>query len=269
MLSPSNRTHHIDERFDSDVSITALSNQLFVRVVAKEKRFTNVDFKYSIFDHCYFRKCTFDSCDFTGARFEGTNLSGSTFPCCKFDYTTFERTLVDDDILDSACDQHENLRMKFARTLRANFQQLGDTSSVNRAIRVELEATEVHWRKAWSSSDQYYRAKYAGWRRLTSFLEWASFKVLDFIWGNGESATKLLRAVGFVFITMCLIDVFAYKDAALVSSYAQAVAEVPQIFLGVVVPPHYRSGYLTIIALIRLLSIGLFISILIRRFSRR
>jgi uncharacterized protein YjbI with pentapeptide repeats len=100
MLTESNRVEQKDKKFDADVSDDSYINHLFIRLVAKGKRFTNVDFKYTIFDTCYLRKCTFDTCDFTGCRFIGTNLYESSFTGCKFDYATFERTLVDNDILD-------------------------------------------------------------------------------------------------------------------------------------------------------------------------
>jgi len=69
MLPDSNRIHQTDKKFDADVSDDQFVNQLFIRLVAKGKRFTKVDFKYSIFDACYLRDCIFDSCDFTGCRF--------------------------------------------------------------------------------------------------------------------------------------------------------------------------------------------------------
>ena len=103
MLSDSGRIQQIDKTFDSDVLEGKFSNQLFVRLAARGRRFTKVDFKQSIFDTCYLRNCMFDSCDFTGCRFVATSFHGSKFSGCKFEYSTFERTLVDDDILDTEC----------------------------------------------------------------------------------------------------------------------------------------------------------------------
>ena len=62
-------------------------------------------------------------------------------------------------------------------------------------MEVELQATEIHLHKAWRSNESYYRKKYSGPSRVGALIEWTSFKVLDFIWGNGESTWKLLRAV--------------------------------------------------------------------------
>ena len=176
MLSNSNLASQIDKKFDGDVSNQRFSNQLFMRLIAKEKRFTNVNFTQSIFDSCYIRKCVFDSCNFTGCRFIGSNLGGSVFLGCTFDYATFERTAIDNDILSGGCPGHENLKMRFARSLRMNYQQLGDAKSVNKAITVELQATEAHLHKAWRSPESYYRNKYSGYKRIQVFSEWTAFK---------------------------------------------------------------------------------------------
>lgn len=269
MLSDSHRTHQTDKKFDVDVSSSQFMNQLFVRLVAKGRRFAKVDFKYSIFDTCYLRNCTFDSCDFTGCRFVGTNLLGSSFSGCKFDYSTFEKTVVDNDILDSGCPGHENLKMRFARALRMNYQQLGDAKSANKAIAVELQATEVYLHKAWHSNESYYRKKYAKWKRAKAFIDWAEFKVLDLIWGNGESALKLLRATLLCIFLMALIDVMAFGDPQHLNSYRQAFVEAPQVFLGTLSPSHYPNAYLTAILIVRLIAIGLFLSIIIKRLNRR
>jgi hypothetical protein len=269
MLSGSKRVHQIDKRFDSDVSNGAFANHLFLRLVTKDKQFTKVDFKYSIFDTCYFRGCRFDSCDFTGCRFVGTNFHGAKFSGCKFDYSIFERTIVDNCILDTECPAHENLKMRFSRTLRMNYQQLGDAESANKAIAVELQATETHLYKTWHSNESYYRKKYAGWKRIEAFLEWFKFKTLDFIWGNGESLSKLLRGVLIIFLLISLIDALKFKDPQRIDSYVKAFIESPQVFLGTLSPSYYPSLYLTTILFVRLVVFGFFMSIIIKRFNRR
>jgi hypothetical protein len=264
-----NRKHHVDEKFDSDISNAEFSNRLFIRLVAKGKRFKEVDFKYTIFDTCYLRNCIFDLCDFTGCRFISVNFYGASFNGCKFDYATFERTIISSDILDIGCPGWENLKFKFARTLRMNFQQLGDSASANKAIKVELEATESHLYKAWKSNESYYRKKYVGLNRARKFFEWLYFRTLDFIWGNGESASKLVRSIFFMLLLMTLYDVFAFKDATKINSYWNSLWTMPEIFIGVTSPSHYHRLYLSLIVVVRLIVIGLFLSILIKKFNRR
>jgi len=269
MLSESGKVQQIDKKFETDIGDISLANQFFVRLVAKDRRFTKVDFKYSIFDTCYLRNCKFDSCDFTGCRFVSTNLHGSAFSGCKFDYSIFERTLVDNEILDTECPGLENLKWAFARTLRMNYQQLGDAISANKAISVELQATISHKWKTWRSNESYYRKKYAGSRRVRAFFDWLSFKILDFIWGNGESAPKLVRTTIIVLLAMSLIDVVAFRDYQQLGSYLDAFRNAPKIFLGTLVPSYYWVGYLTFIVFVRLVALGLFLSIVLKRFNRR
>ncbi|HHB75668.1 MAG TPA: hypothetical protein ENK84_03880, partial [Desulfobulbus sp.] len=156
-LVSSNREHLVDQRFDTDVSNTEYINKLFLRIVAKGRKFENVNFKYTIFDTTYFRNCVFESCDFTGCKFIGANFYGAKFIGCKFDYATFERAIISNDVLDNCCPGWDNLKLKFARTLRVNFQQLGDSKSANKAIKIELDATEIHLKKSWLSNESYYR----------------------------------------------------------------------------------------------------------------
>ena len=114
-------------------------------------------------------------------------LTGLKFTGCKFDYANFERTIIEGDVLDNCCPGWDNLKLKFARTLRVNFQQLGDSELANKAIKVELDATEIHLKKSWHSNESYYRKKYCGWKRVGKFFEWLKFQILDFIWENGEN----------------------------------------------------------------------------------
>lgn len=265
----SNREQHIDEKFDSDVSNVSYSNKLFLRLVSKSKRFEKVDFKYSIFDTCYLRNCVFDTCDFTGCRFIGVNFSGANFNGCKFDYATFERTIIASDILDNCCPGWDNLKLKFARTLRVNFQQLGESKSANKAIQVELEATEIHLHKSWKSNESYYRKKYQSWNRAGKFFEWLNFKVLDFVWGNGENTYKLIRSVGILLFAMAIVDVLKFKDPAKISNYWNSMITMPEVFLGVSSPVAYPNWYLAFIFFTRLVAIGFFMSIIIKRFNRR
>lgn len=270
MLSESGRTIQTDQKFDTDVSNKRFDNHSFIRLIAKGKHFKNVDFKYSIFDTCYLRNCVFDSCDFTGCRFVGTNLYGSSFTGCKFEYSYFEKTVIDNDILNTGCPSVENLKMRFARTLRVNYQQLGDAKSVNKAMAVELQANEVYLYKAWHSNESYYRKKYSSWRRVKMLVEWVEFKLLDFIWGNGESVVKLIRTFVFVLLIISVVDIIRSSVTVNLSApLATFFIKSPAVFFGVFSPENYPKWYLTIILFIRLVLLGFFMSIIIKLFNRR
>ncbi|EKM5066603.1 pentapeptide repeat-containing protein [Cronobacter turicensis] len=269
MIKESGREKLSDKRFDSEVVRDKFVNKLFERLVALNIEFKNVNFSYCIFDAAYIRKCSFQDCDFTGCRFLNCNLIGSSFSGCKFDYATFDKTYIDNDILENGCPGPDNLRLKFARSLRLNYQQIGDSKSANKAIAIELQATGEHLHKAWKSKESYYRKKYKGFDRIKMFGEWVEFKALDLIWGNGESAFKLCRAVIVILCIIALHHVLNYGDPKLLSSYFDALAMSPQLFLGTLQLSQYSACFLTIVVLVRLIMFGFFMSIIIKRFNRR
>ncbi|MGR5280219.1 pentapeptide repeat-containing protein [Photobacterium damselae] len=269
MLDDSQRKTLTDKMFKEEEVGSGYSNTLFVRLVGLRIVFKNVDFKYCTFDAAYLRNCIFETCDFTGCRFINSNLVGSAFNGCKFDYATFEKTQIDTDILKSGCPSSENLKLKFARSLRINYQQLGDAKAANKAISIELKATEDHLHKAWSSKESYYRKKYKGFVRASLFVEWLEFKLLDFIWGNGESAYKLFRAVFLVLLSITMYDVINFGDPNMVSNYWASFIKSPQILFGINGTSKYSGAFLALVFATRLIMFGFFMSIIIKRFNRR
>jgi hypothetical protein len=262
MLVSSGKIVKVDEKFDADETGSRFVNHVFTRLVAMKIKFTNVNFRYSTFDSCYLRNCQFDSCDFTGCRFLGTQLPGAKFSGCKFEYATFERTLIDSGILDTECPGLENLKSRFARTLRTNFQQLGDMPAVHKAIKVDLSA--------WQSNESYYRSHHPGFiARTVAFIEWLEFKALDLIWGNGENLLRLIRAVLIVLALMTISDAIYHGDPSRIQTFINSFPRSFEIFFGTLSPPDYNKGYLALITCVRLVAVGFFLSIIIKKFSRR
>ena len=244
--------------------------KVFVRLNAKEITFKNVSFMHCIFDSCYLVHCVFDSCDFTGSRFIGSNFNQSAFKGCKFDYTTFERSQLDDDILISEAPKEENLRMRFARSLRMNFQQIGDAKAVNQAISLELDATSDYLYKSWRSGETYYKEKYPGFVNSASqFIKWVEFWILDFIWGNGESILKLLRSIVITIILIAIYDTNLNSNVLNIGFYLESLQTAPAIFLGVQTSHYFPVTTLSLITGIRLISFALLTALLVKRFSRR
>jgi Pentapeptide repeats (9 copies) len=247
----------------------ALAFKVFVRLNAKGIKFTNVSFAHSVLDGCYFRGCVFDSCDFTGCRFIGSNLHQSTFPGSKFDYATFERCQIDDEILIGEAPRAENLRMRFARSLRMNYQQIGDAKAVNKAITLELEATSRHLLESWSSYSQYHRKKYPGLLRVAQFLHWIEFWILHFVWGNGESIFKLLRSIVIAVVIIAVYDAGSLSTQASVYDYWESLKLAPGIFLGAVARTHHSIGAASAIVATKLVALSLLTALLVKRFGRR
>lgn len=265
-----NREVITDYYVSSDISSASeFAYKVLIRLNAKKVTFRNVSFQHCVLDGCYINKCVFDSCDFTGARFLGCNFHQSSFSGCKFSYATFERCQIDDDILEGEAPLEENLRVKFARSLRMNYQQLGDAKAVNKAISLELSATATYLHKSWASKNNYFRKKYPGFKRLGQVFKWLDFWILNFIWGNGESIFKLIRSIAIIVMLITLYDAGLHGSPRGLESYLNSLISAPAIYLGVSSPTTYPLLILSVIAAARFISIALLTALLIKRFGRR
>lgn len=157
--------------------------------------------------------------------------------------------------------QKENIKSSFARNLRTNFQQLGDSRNVNRAILIELEATREHLKKICYDHSSHYRDKYKSWRRVKGFQDYYTFIFFDFIWGNGESLWKLLRSLLLLIVLINFVD-FYYNTETEVTRGFNLLLGTTQLKL---IPETWNSIFL----LIRLLMMSLLTALIIKRISRR
>jgi len=265
------RSKEEDISFCRDMSYEKVDNRVFIRGVAKGKKFEHVNFNYCIFDVCYFRKCVFTHCNFIGCRFVGCSFNGSNFIDCDLRYAVFERTQVDVSSLAESAPNEENLRAKFFRSLRVNYQQQGDTASVNFVIRQELIATKKHLFKSWRSPEEYYRSKYKSLSRAGKFVEWSCFVILDLIWGNGESLKKLMLTVFYFFIFIVLYLISISPGEFTLNMLGEVIKKTPLVFLGIknISDDHNNDGVFAIIYFVRLVIFGLFMSLLVKKISRR
>lgn len=244
--------------------------KVFVRLNAKNVRFKNVSFMHCVFDGCYINNCVFDNCDFTGCRFIASNFHQTAFVGCDFRYATFERTHIDSELLDSEAPKEENLRMHFSRSLRMNYQQLGDAKSVNKAINIELGATSEYLYKSVISKETYYKVKYGGVLKSSiQLLRWLEFWLLHAVWGNGESILKLMRSFALVIIAIAIYDTFNSGNPMDLGQYWNNLMRAPAIFLGVLSPDGFSRGAISMITAIKFVSFALLTTLLVKRFSRR
>jgi len=244
--------------------------KVFIRLNAKGITFRNVSFLHCVFDGCYVNNCVFDSCDFTGCKFLGSNFHQTAFKGCNFIFSTFERCQIDDDILVSEAPREENLRMRFARSLRANYQQGGDAKAANRAINVELEATSKYLYKSWKSKETYYAEKYPGFiKSSTQFFKWIEFWILHFVWGNGESILKFARTIVIVLLLISIYDTCTNGNPLNLSEYWVNFTKSPSVFLGVSKANGFSINALSIITVTKFISFALLTTLLVKRFARR
>ena len=232
----------------------------FRLVAAKGVHFQGVLFRYCLFEDCYFRDCRFEDCDFTGASFRNSNLRGCSFDGSRFDYCRFSHTLVPQVILERHMPGYENVALELARALRVNYAQTGDPVGVNKAISAELDATQIHLHKTVWSKESYYRSKHHGWNRVAKFVRYYWFRLLDLIWGHGESLPKLLRTVAICYGAATFV---LYRPEF---GLLRAIRDSFLIFWGTSSSRPLLGA--TAVA-VRTMLLGLFVTILVRRLSRR
>ena len=262
-LKDSGRVLIADKQFTESISDADLTMHLLLRVSAKGITFNRVSFQYVIFDHCYFRNCKFFNCDFTGANFLGSNLRGSSFDGSRFDYCRFSTTTAPLAILERHMPGYENIALELARSLRANYAQLGDAKGVNQAIAAELAATKVHLHKATWSSESYYRSKYSGLERWKVGIEFCSFMFFEGLWGNGESPGKVLRTI--LIVNLLLAGVLYISGESPLSSLQIASA----LFFGAGAFAAAHPILAIVAAFARFVLLGMFVSVLVKRLARR
>lgn len=248
-------------------------NILFVRLVASKKtKFTNVNFSYCIFDHAYLRDCSFDNCVFIGCKFLNSNFHGSSFVKCNFQYSFFDKTFIDEDFLDNNLPDEKNLKQRLLRTIRINYQQLGDSKNVNRVMLLEIDATRGYLKDAAFSDNDYYKKKYGGFKKRTrAIINLICFIFWDFIWGNGEKLYNLIRFFIFVLIGIVIYDMShaSAQNSDSISYLINSIFRSIAIFFSVENPDYFSDSFKTLIVFIRLFLFALFISILVKRLSRR
>lgn len=263
-LSPNKKPRLEDVEFTLDVSDADYSRHDLVRVYAVRRVFRKVSFRQSNLFDCYLRNCRFIDCDFTGAFVKGSNLQGSQFDNCSFRYTTWEKSRLDDDVMDNCLPSEENLARDLVRSLRVNFTEIGNYEAVNRAASIEVRLTGQHLYKAAYSREAYYRSKYRGWKRFTHALQHARWLALEWLWGNGESIVRVLLSS---LAAILIVSIFYARDAKL--EIGDAFLESLWHFWGKQYAGALPSGYAVALSVVQFVALGLFMAILVKRLSRR
>lgn len=246
------------------VSGADLSEKKLLRVFAVDQVFESVDFSRGVLDNCYFRNCIFLGCIFVGSQIKNCNFRGAQFEGCKFIYSEWERTYLEDDFLEKCLPSEENLARDLARTLRVNFAEIGNYEAVNKAAAIEVELAGKHLYNAAFSSQSYYRRKYKGWDRVKQAYAYSKWKLLDLLWGNGESLVKVLL-FGF---SLVLVAAAAHSQISSFPFSASILIIFEQI-LGI--DNGQPVGRFIKISLVlgQFIFFGLFMAILVKRLSRR
>jgi len=158
---------------------------------------------------------------------------------------------------------YENVALELARALRVNYAQTGDSVGVNKAISAELSATRTHLQKAAWSNEAHYRKKHHGLNRVGKFFEYYWFCLLDIIWGNGESLLKLLRTLSVIYAAFAI---WLFQPGG---SVTQTIRDTFLIFWGSYDGSIRRPVLVACAVAARTMLLALFVTVLVRRLSRR
>lgn len=253
------------KEFFGEVREKDLSARSLFRVFAVGVAFYDISFKQCDFTSCYFRNCRFIRCNFTGATIKASNFRGAQFEDCDFRYTNWENTILDEYFLDTCLPSEENLARDLVRSLRVSFSQIGNHDAVNKAASAEVRLTGQHLYNAAYSHQSYYRNKYKGWSRISHAVDHARWKVLDLLWGNGESILRVVLSGLVVVIVAALALMNNHSQLTFASAFWSSFMGFWGIHAGKGLP----DSYAVILTIIRFILFGLFMAIVIKRLSRR
>lgn len=250
-------------------------NSIYIRVSHSGEKIVikDLSFEHSYFNNCKLRNIHFDNCSFVNCYFYNCDFSKSSFSNCDFRYSMFKGTLVNADIFNTA-PRENNLLMKFSNNLRINYRDLGDKSGEDLAIQYELQANEDYLYDSWNSDNHYYRKKYQGFERFKKLIEWCGFKLNKFIWGNGESFNRLMLSTLITLISLGVISSLIGNDSWSAKKLFSIILGVFSYFVGGLDNSEatciiQNEIIKHIIIILRAVFFGLFVSILIKKYSKR
>lgn len=247
-------------------------NRIFNDLNAHSAEFTDCDFSYSIFHRGYFRDAKFKNCTFVGCQFYDCNFRGSNLYLCDVRYIRFHRCQLDAKSIISALPTEPNIRQDALKNLRANATEVGDFDSQRLLVLEEIKASKDHYRRAVLGAEDYYQKKYpslpsklaAGWKLLLLYMS-------GIVWGHGERPTKIIVSGLILLALLTLINLGSVIDNLTWSSFFGIVQYTTSVFFDLSPRTEFK-GFLFIdylLALLRYIYVGLYISVLYKTISHR
>ncbi len=253
------------------------SNLHLLDVGGKGLIFEECDFSYSVLERAYFHNAKFVRCKFIGARFLACNFRSASFDRCLFEYSTFDQTFVDEQQVVLNLPLAPNQKRDLIRSLRANASSMGDFEAHNALLSLEMRASVEHYGNILKYNNAYYRNKYPKKARIGAFFKHYGLRIEDFIWGYGISPSRLVVML-FLFVSFLGV-VLSFTSDGWPSSGSQflnsmvngiAYAHMGLLDLGLLestLVAKHRILFSVIVG-VRTIALGLFVSVLYRRYAR-
>lgn len=256
------------------------SNRRLSDVNGKDVLYENCVFSASIVERGYFFHSKFRNCKFIGARFVDCNFRQATFDQCIFDYSDFNRCILPIPQILANLPSHANVRWEFLHNLRANARAVGDVRYETAIVSKEIDAEIEHWRLVRQCPSGYYEKYNNFGDRWTARYQSSRLFVERYVWGHGESLTRLFIAAIVALVVSAVFhcignlgELDSQTLSGLVGSFSKSLSFVFRLFIdlpSVVESDVTDSPYISaIVVVIRYLTIGLAIPVLYKQIAKR
>src|SRR6266542_4349133 len=250
---------------------------------ARQVQFNNCNFSYSVFNRAYFYGAAFDNCKFIGARFIDCNFRSARFIRCDFSYSSFRGTTIPSKELMCNVPERPNVRRELMQALRANAISLANDEDAKIFIRKEMKAEELHNQKAREAAEDYYAPKYGWssnrWNWIRVRIEYIWLWIQRFGWGYGEYPWRLLRSIALLLLALAILLAMKTGQAAtgFIETLLHSIKRILSVFLAIPLTSQQDridEGFvvwllLSLTAVMRYVALGLFVTMLFRRLSKR
>lgn len=256
------------------------TGRLLADVTGREVKYESCNFSAAIIERGYFFHAQFKNCNFTGTRFVGCNFRQATFERCKFDYADFHRCNLPVPQVLANLPPFANVRWELLHNLRANARATGDSQYDAAIVRKEIEAEIEHWRAVVRRPSGYYE-KYNNFNDQTKArLQNLRLFVERYIWGHGESLSRLFLAtlvglftLAFLHFALEVAQTAAPSWSGLVGQGWKSLGFIFQLFIdlpsvsAVDVASHAAISSCAVV--LRYVAIGLAIPVLYKQIAKR
>jgi hypothetical protein len=240
-----------------------------------DAKFRDCDFSYSVFTRAYLRNAEFVNCRLTGCRFIDSNFKGATFSSTSIDFALFQRCLVDIKEILAVLPPEPNKRQENLQNLIANTQETGTYNDQRLIVQEKIKTNKLHQWYALVSHTEYYSKKYATiWNKLEVIGNLISLHTNGFLWGNGERPSLILfSALLFLAILTAINAVIGLQTIpwSETENGIKFLKYSVSFLFGIPVELKFGGVFWIdfLLAAMRYVYVGLFISVLYRSISHR
>jgi hypothetical protein len=213
------------------------------------------------------------------------NFRNAQLSKCDFRYSTFRGTLISAEQVIGNQPEWPSARVELMQTHRVNAVSIGDDAAIKLYAREEMLAKREDYRRARQRRESHYAEKYKGalnWLKVrwNSFWLWVDWTV----WGHGEYPLKLLRSTVLLLLLLTffvLVDAQCFASGQTIEAIAANTYTSLKLSISAYLGTPYVQTYIaqlpaavgwvpiTLFALLRYVTLGLFVSLLIRRLAKR